>query len=254
MLNYIIQIRKANMIYKILTATVIIFTSLTAIAESGRCYKVYDPFEKFNRGVFKFNHAVDRSVFRPAVKVYKYVVPKSGQQRVNSFFYNIKEPLSFVNYILQGKPAEANKTFWRFFVNTFFGIGGLFDFASKFDLNVRQQTFSNTMMNCDMNYGAYIMVPILGPFTTRDLYGQVVDTFIDPSRMFFVDELDGTTLEYSTAVAAQTRIKSDELLDDIESSSIDTYTKTRSLYLQSRAGQNPTCEKEEETISYDENF
>ena len=159
-----------------------------------------------------------------------------------------------MNYVLQGKPVEANKTFWRFFVNTIFGIGGLFDFASKFDLNVQQQTFGNTMMRYNMNYGAYIMLPILGPSTTRDFYGKVVDTLTDPASIMFVNKCDGTMIEYGLSTGAQLRIENDDLLDTIEKTSIDQYSKTRSLYLQSLAGKNPICKNKEETINYDENF
>ena len=242
------------MFYKILITTTVVFMSLTAIAESGKCYQIYDPYEKFNRRVFGINRTIDRSLFRPVVKIYKHAMPEWGQQRVDSFFYNIKEPLSFMNYVLQGKPVEANKTFWRFFVNTIFGIGGLFDFASKFDLNVQQQTFGNTMMRYNMNYGAYIMLPILGPSTARDFYGKVVDALTDPASIMFVNKCDGTMIEYGLSTGAQLRIESDDLLDTIEKTSIDQYSKTRSLYLQSLAGKNPICKNKEETINYDENF
>jgi len=242
-----------SMICRTLLTVVIIVTSFAALGESGKCYKIYDPYETFNRRVFKLNRGIDRSLARPFAKIYSNFMPTWGQQRVSSFFYNIKEPLSFVNYVIQGKPVEASRTFWRFFVNTIFGIGGLFDFASKFELNVPQQTFSDTMARYNMNYGMYIIVPIIGPSTTREVYGKVVDVFTDPASMVYVNQFDGTTTEYGVATAAETRIKHDELLDDIYNTSIDWYSKTRSLYIQSLAGKDPACAKEEEIINYDEN-
>jgi phospholipid-binding lipoprotein MlaA len=240
------------MIFRILIIVVITSISLDAFGSGGRCYHEYDPYENYNRKIYKFNRQVDRSLVRPFVKIYDKTMPEWGQQRVSSFFYNIKEPLSFINYTLQGDIGNANKTFWRFFVNTIFGIGGLFDFSSKFDLNVRQQTFSNTMMHYKMNYGAFLMVPFLGPSTTRDIFGRVVDTISDPARIVYVNQFEGTTLKYGTATAAELRIKNDALLDDIDKSSIDTYSKTRSLYLQSLAGRDPACEAEKEAINYNE--
>ncbi|NRA73181.1 MAG: VacJ family lipoprotein [Rickettsiales bacterium] len=242
---------KEIMIFRISIVTAIICYSLSALGEGGRCYKIYDPHENFNRKVFRFNRAVDRSFIRPLVKGYHKVVPEWGKQRVNSFFYNIKEPLSFVNYIIQGNPKQANRTFWRFFVNTIFGIGGLFDFASKFDLNVEQQTFSKTLTHYGHNYGMYMVMPLLGPFTTRELYGKVIDTFTDPVSAVFVYQYDGIRLEYGAATAVQSRVKNDQILDDIEDTSIDSYSKTRSLYIQLLAGRNPVCEQEEEVINYD---
>jgi phospholipid-binding lipoprotein MlaA len=239
------------MILRILIITIAISTSLNALGKSGRCYHVYDPYENFNRSVFKFNSHVDKSLIRPFVKIYDSSVPEWGQQRVSSFFYNIKEPLSFLNYALQGDVPNANKTFWRFFVNTIFGIGGLFDFASKFDLNVKQQTVTNTMMHHDINYGAYIMIPLFGPSTARDVFGRVVDGIVDPTRLLYVNQLDGSSIEYGAATAAESRIRNDELLDGIQNTSLDTYSKTRSLYLQLLAGKNPMCKKEEVAVNYD---
>ena len=71
------------------------------------------------------------------------------------------------------------------------------------------------MAHYGMNYGAYIVVPILGSSTPRDLFGRVVDAAIDPTRLLFVNQLNGTTFQYGTATSAQTRIKNDQLLDDI---------------------------------------
>jgi phospholipid-binding lipoprotein MlaA len=248
--EYLIN-KNAGMLFRILIITMSLTISLTALGKGGRCYQIYDPYEESNRRVFKFNRMVDRNLFRPVVKIYNNAVPDWGKQRVSSFFYNIKEPLSFLNYTLQGKGAEAGKAFWRFFVNTIFGIGGLFDFASKFDLTIKQQTFSNTMAHYNMNYGAYLVVPVFGSFTTRDVFARAIDTFTDPMGIVWVRHFDGTLLEYNTANAANARIRNDDLLEDIENSSLDHYSKTRSLYLQSLAGQDPTCEQEEETIKYD---
>ena len=240
------------MILRISIIIIIIFCNSIALGKSGKCYKVYDPYENFNRSVFKFNRSIDRSLVRPFVKIYYHSMPEWGQQRINSFFSNIKEPLSFVNYVLQGKPVDANKTFWRFFVNTIFGIGGLFDFASKFELTIPQQIFSRTLTRYHQNYGIYIVVPILGSLTTRGLYGRIVDVFTDPTSIVFINQYNGVRLQYGIATTAQSRVKHDELLDNIENTSIDHYSKTRSLYIQSLAGKNPACKTEKETINYDE--
>ena len=239
------------MIFRISVITTMIFYSLVSLGESGKCYKVYDPHENFNRKVFRFNRAVDQSFVRPVIKGYHRVMPEWGKQRVNSFFHNIKEPLSFINYVAQGNVKQANNTFWRFFVNTIFGIGGLFDFASKFGLTVEQQTFSKTLTYYGQNYGMYMVIPLLGPSTSRELYGKVIDTFTDPTAIIFINQYDGSRLEYGAATSAAARIKHDEFLEDIDNTSIDPYSRTRSLYIQLLAGRDPICEQEEETISYD---
>ena len=48
-----------------------------------------DPFEGFNRGVYKFNDTVDGAILRPAAEVYRDFVPRGVRDRVRNFFGNL---------------------------------------------------------------------------------------------------------------------------------------------------------------------
>lgn len=228
-----------------------VLSGLKAFGEAGRCYQTYDPWESLNRGTFNFNRGIDRAFFRPLVKIYYYSVPKWSQERVSSFFNNVTEPLSFLNYVLQGQAKEASQTAWRFVINSTFGLLGIFDPASKAGLIVKKQNFSDTMAHYKINYGMYLVVPILGPSTTRNIYGTVVDTFSDPVGIAASRKTYSLFEWYNLALSVNRRIKADPVLGTIEESSIDEYSKTRDLYLQSLASSDPNCEQDNTQINYE---
>ena len=91
---------------------------------------VYDPFERFNRGVYYFNAKFDDYIFLPVVNGYKAVTPDFLQKGVSNFFDNIFEIITFANAVLQLKVEAAWKTAARFAINTTAGILGTWDVAT----------------------------------------------------------------------------------------------------------------------------
>ncbi|WP_199913773.1 MlaA family lipoprotein, partial [Xanthomonas fragariae] len=65
----------------------------------------YDPWEHYNRGMHRFNMAVDRGVARPLATAYTKVVPQPARLGVTNFFDNLGTPLTMVNQLLQGHPV-----------------------------------------------------------------------------------------------------------------------------------------------------
>ena len=149
---------------------------------SNRC-QIYDPYESFNRKVFTFNAILDTFILRPITKGYGRFTNDYTKNRVDSFLSNIREPLSTVNYGIQGNANGAGKTFWRFAINSTFGIGGLFDVASKFDLKAEPQTFGNTLANYGVGQGPYIILPFYGGMGARDLMDPLVlNNYLNPAK------------------------------------------------------------------------
>jgi phospholipid-binding lipoprotein MlaA len=116
-----------------------------------------DPLEKYNRAVFSFNDAVDRTVLKPTATAYKNTLPSFAQTGVNNFFGNLSDAWSAVNNLLQGKGQAGMGDVTRFAVNTTFGIGGLLDIASEAGIPKHNEDFGQTLG-----------VPLLGPSTVRD--------------------------------------------------------------------------------------
>ena len=51
-----------------------------------------DPWESWNRGVYKFNDALDRAVAKPVATTYVRVVPQPIRTGVANFFANLETP------------------------------------------------------------------------------------------------------------------------------------------------------------------
>lgn len=96
--------------------------------------EVFDPYENTNRSIHNFNRGVDRFAFRPAAKGYVAIVPPDMVRSFNNFAENLSMPGQAVNALLQGNLKESGIAMSRFVVNTIFGIGGLGDPASDFNM------------------------------------------------------------------------------------------------------------------------
>ena len=143
-------------------------------ALNNRC-QVYDPYEPLNRKVFMVNSVLDAFILRPITKTYNKLTNDYTKARVGSFVSNINEPLSSLNYVVQGNPGGAFKTFWRFAINSTFGVLGLFDVASKFDdLTAKPQTFGSTLAHYGVGQGPYIVLPLYGGMGARDVMDPIV--------------------------------------------------------------------------------
>ena len=140
---------------------------------NNRC-QIYDPYEALNRKIFIFNGVLDTFILRPIAKGYGRFTNDYTKSRIGSFINNINEPLSTVNYGVQGNVEGVFKTFWRFAINSTFGVAGLFDVASKFGLTAERQTFGNTLAHYGVGAGPYIVLPIYGDIGARDVMDPLV--------------------------------------------------------------------------------
>jgi phospholipid-binding lipoprotein MlaA len=193
-----------------------------------------DPLEPFNRGVYRFNDAVDTAVLKPVATVYRDVTPSPVQTGVNNFFSNLGDLWSAANAGLQLRPREATENIMRFSVNTVFGLAGLLDIASEMGIPRNRLDFGQTLGRWGAPSGAYLVLPIFGPSSVRDGTGLVVDMAVDP-----VSGLSDTSARNSlTALrVVDTRaglLRASSLLED---AALDKYSFTRDLYLNRRQSQ-----------------
>jgi phospholipid-binding lipoprotein MlaA len=127
-----------------------------------------DPFEKFNRAVFNFNDAVDRTALKPAATVYKKATPDFVQTGVNNFFGNLSDLWSSVNNFAQLKGQDGLNDFTRFAVNSTLGLAGVLDIATPAGLRKHNEDLGQTLGYWGVPPGPYLMLPLLGPSTVRD--------------------------------------------------------------------------------------
>ncbi|MEE2689810.1 MAG: VacJ family lipoprotein [Pseudomonadota bacterium] len=190
-----------------------------------------DPFEDVNRVVFDFNNKLDNAVFEPIAKGYEANIHKDIRYVVSSALKHIKTPVILANNILQADPAGIENTVTRFVSNTVLGVGGLDDWASRNGRPYREEDFGQTLAVWGVGEGPYLVLPIIGPMSTRDGAGRLVDSFADP-----LNEIDSLAFEWSHRGigALDTRAGLIKILDDLERTSLDYYAAVRSLYRQKR--------------------
>jgi phospholipid-binding lipoprotein MlaA len=189
-----------------------------------------DPFERVNRATFTFNEALDRRIAKPIARGYKRVTPDPVETGVSNFFSNAAYPTVLVNNLLQGKVKDALSDTGRLLLNTTLGLGGILDPASAAGLARNDEDFGQTLGRWGVRSGAYVMLPLLGPYTVRDGFGSLLDEFTEP-RQYLKD--DGARLSLWAAVQLEKRARLLEA-DAVLAQAGDRYVFVRSAYLQRR--------------------
>ncbi|GAB1257939.1 VacJ family lipoprotein [Aurantivibrio plasticivorans] len=140
-----------------------------------------DPYEGFNRAVFKFNDTVDGWVLKPVAKGYRAVTPNPVENGISNFFDNLLEVRNVFNDVLQWQWGQAANDSSRFLINSTIGLAGLFDVAKYIHLDKSEgEDFGQTLAVWGVGDGPYVMLPFLGPSNLRDTAGLPVDWYADP--------------------------------------------------------------------------
>ncbi|PLZ01362.1 ABC transporter [Burkholderia sp. WAC0059] len=190
-----------------------------------------DPFEGFNRTIFKFNDKVDQYALRPAAQGYVKVTPKPVRDSVTNFFSNIGDVYNAANDLLQLKVTDGVEDIMRLVINSVFGVGGLFDVATLAKLPKHDQDFGLTLAHYGVPPGPYLVLPLLGPSTVRDSTGWVVNYFINP--LTYVEPDSASWGIYAVNVLS-TRANLLGASDLLQGAAIDQYSFMRNTYLQRR--------------------
>lgn len=191
---------------------------------------VYDPWERYNRQMHRFNNAVDRTVAKPLAKGYVKVVPRPFRLGVSNFFNNLGQPVSAINALLQGKPKQAGQSLGRFVINSTLGIAGIFDPASDAKLPNKSEDFGQTLGVWGWKKSRYVELPLFGPRTLRDSFGMVGDAPLSPLRQV---EADATRIPLQGVQLVDVRA---QLLatDSFREGAEDDYTLVRDAWMQRR--------------------
>ena len=190
-----------------------------------------DPWESWNRGVYKFNDALDRAVAKPVTKAYVRVVPQPIRTGVSNFFDNLNTPTVMVNDALQGKLLAAASDLGRFVLNSTLGVGGLLDPATPAGLAHNDEDFGQTLGRWGVHTGPFVELPILGPSDLRDAPAKAVDSYTNPRQY-----VKNTYVKYSLYLPYLVDKRAALLsLDDTLSHVYDPYAFVRDAYLQRRA-------------------
>jgi phospholipid-binding lipoprotein MlaA len=193
-----------------------------------------DPIEPFNRGVSRFNDAVDDALLKPVATAYRDVAPDPVRTGVSNFFGNLRDGWSAINAALQLRPREATENALRFGVNTVFGLVGVWDVASEMGIERTTLDFGQTLGRWGIPPGPYLVLPIFGPSSVRDAAGFSIE-----ARGDLVGNLDRIPTRNSLIAlrVVDTRANLLRATSMLEGAALDKYSFTRDFYLQRRENQ-----------------
>jgi len=195
-----------------------------------------DPLRSVNATAFDATNKVDAAVVGPVARAYKRKVPSPIRSGIHNFLYNLREPIVFVNYLLQFKPGKAAETVGRFAINTTAGIGGVLDVAKRkpFRLPRRSNGFANTLGYHGVKNGPFLFLPLVGPTTVRDLFGGAIDRLLLPVAVGSPFTDPSYTIPAGVLGALDHRAEFDETLKDLHEGAADPYASSREFYLRRR--------------------
>ncbi|WGS83881.1 VacJ family lipoprotein [Methylomonas sp. UP202] len=140
-----------------------------------------DPYENYNRKVQSFNDGLDDYVMKPVAEGYKWLMPDFADQGISNFFSNIGEIGVIANDALQGNFSQSGEDSARFLLNTTAGLGGFIDVGAMLDLPKHDESFDKTLAVWGVDTGSYLVLPLVGPSSTRGLGGLAGDAAFNPT-------------------------------------------------------------------------
>ncbi len=190
-----------------------------------------DPFENLNRPFHNLNHKLDIALLKPAAEAYHDNIPKPVQNSVTNFFSNLGEPNTIVNSLLQGKGKQALHNTVRFLLNTTVGIGGLIDVASHEGVKKHKEDLGQTLAVWGFGEGPYLVLPIMGPTTLRDVPNRFVGKY---TNLFNYFQKGSSRIPRGIVGTLNTRVQARGAIQEIDNSAMDRYIFVRQAYRDTR--------------------
>ncbi|MBF0471280.1 MAG: VacJ family lipoprotein [Gammaproteobacteria bacterium] len=191
-----------------------------------------DPYESFNRSVYRFNDSFDNAVFKPVAIVWRDYIPRPLDDAVTNFFSNLDDISVFINDLLQLKWSQSIADLGRFSINSTLGIFGLIDVSSRLGLEKHEEDFGQSLAYWGVNSGPYLVLPFLGPSNLRDATGRGVDWGVESQIIQY--DTNRTQLQSLAIYAIDTRADLLHTTTVLEESGADNYTFIREAYMQQR--------------------
>ncbi|OSI11670.1 MlaA family lipoprotein [Neisseria canis] len=213
-------------------ASLLLALSAPASAE----HNPHDPYEGYNRFMFKVNDVADRYVMTPVAKGYRAVTPKPVRTGVSNFFNNLRDVASFGSNVLRLDIKRASEDLVRVGVNTTFGVGGLIDVAGAGGVPNNKNTLGDTFASWGWKNSNYFVYPLTGPSTVRDALGSTITTAALPVDNYIFKDT-GVRIGEKALNAVNQREQYLDLTASLDEAAIDKYAAVRDVYMSMRAKQ-----------------
>lgn len=193
-----------------------------------------DPWEPFNRAMWRFNQDLDQGLVLPWTDAYVTLVPEVARIGIGNFFANAQDAWSAVNNLLQGKLERSVAMTMRFAVNSTLGAFGLIDIATAVGMERTPEDFGQTLGVWGMPAGPYLVLPLFGPSTLRDAIGLPLDLMASPYYAINDAAFRPATTVLGVLNTRSQLLGASEALDAI---ALDKYSFVRDVFLRRRLNQ-----------------
>lgn len=132
--------------------------------------------DRFNRTVFTLNQDIEDAAQMALAAIPDAIrLPASVQAGLANLLHNtINEPLSAIGHAITGRYDLAGRQMHRVGINILHGYGGVVDRASEQGLRVPMIDIGLALCVRGVEAGPYVVVPVIGPRTTRDAAADLI--------------------------------------------------------------------------------
>jgi phospholipid-binding lipoprotein MlaA len=190
-----------------------------------------DPWESFNRAMFRFNQDLDRDLLLPWTDAYLTLLPEVARIGIGNFFANAQDIWSSANNLMQGKFERSVMMTMRFATNTGLGAFGLIDIATAVGMERWPEDFGQTLGVWGVAPGPYLVLPVFGPSTLRDALGLPLDLAASPYYAINESAFRPVTTVLGALNARAQLMSATQALDAI---ALDKYSFVRDAFLSRR--------------------
>ena len=146
-----------------------------------------DFFNKSNKAVFSFNSKLYKHIYIPLGHLYSKI-PIEPIWMFKNFTQNYTDtPKDIILSVFDFDIEALLMSSWRFLLNSFFGIAGIFDVAYNLDILSYHKTFEDILHFYHIPLGEFIVVPFFGATTITGLFAGIFDfVILNPWMWCFV--------------------------------------------------------------------
>lgn len=188
-----------------------------------------DPFERVNRGIFAFNDQVYRFILKPLSRVTTFLLPQPALDAIGNVFDNLKSPVRISACLLQGKGQRAAQETGKLLVNSTVGLGGMWKASDRIAKmrDVPEEDFGQTFGVWGIKPGPFLVVPVLGPRSLRDLVGAGADVCASPQTWVSAGNINVWATVSDNVQRNPDRMQA---YDDATKDALDPYVSVREGY------------------------
>lgn len=151
-------------------------------------YRFYEnPVETLNKKSYVINKRLDDVILRPITIKYLEKMPNFFVKGLGNVIQNYNDISNVVHSFCQFKVNNFFNNIIRYILNSFFGFFGLYDVGAIFKLAPNKEHYGKTFKYFGYNRSTYLVLPILGSCTIRDVFSLLVNNDFIISK-FYLDE------------------------------------------------------------------